>query len=99
MCSKQGNHNKFQSITDDFMKSVIINSWGKIRPASKATKLPSSASRLSRKCGSLDISKPYRLPRPVSGRALLFREKTTKYYGLQISPQVFEDVPSDQAEM
>jgi hypothetical protein len=34
--------------------------------------LPPSVSRLSRQCGILNISKPYRLPRPVTGIALLF---------------------------
>jgi hypothetical protein len=44
----------------------------KVRPVRKADNLATSVSRMSRQCGILNISQPYRPPRLVTGIALLY---------------------------
>jgi hypothetical protein len=70
--------------------------WGvKCGRRIELTTLPPPISRLSRHCGILNISEPYRPPRPVRGVALLFlflraRYIATKCYLTDRKPRAYE---------
>jgi hypothetical protein len=69
-------------------KTVLLGNWA--RPVCKA--LPPSVSRLSRQCGILNISQPYRPPWLVTGMALL-----STHWNISYIIAVFEEdckVPS-----
>jgi hypothetical protein len=53
-------------------RKLIMFLESKVRPVRRADNFATNCEQMFRQCGILNISQPYRPPRPVTGIALLY---------------------------